>query len=401
MDSKKLFRDRLNHEVKTRAYYSKYIFNSHFLLFLTITLGVFVYSLFGYLQTIEPNIYLVIVSAVLTGLFVLPGHRSLLKTADGLFLLSYEQHMRKYFQNTDRFSLSLGIIAFIFALLLSTILLSVGHGWLEIIMFYSVALILYVVNYHIRKRALNTDLSRLLIGILLYILSVGMLIITLIYPLVLPLGALLYFFMFVWIKKSQFAHLNWHKLIKHEKEKEAAYFRTVSMFANVSNMDSQYKRRGYLDFLLPTFRGKSFNKEKMYEYLFFRSFARDNDLPMIILRLLIICIVVMFWLDIWYVSLLVSMFFLYLIVLQMSQIYSQQAYLLWPKIWPVKREYIQKSYIRYSHKLIVVIGVVLALAFIGIHLDFFYVGFVLPLWGLLLNQVFSKSIYKKERALSD
>lgn len=139
----------------------------------------------------------------------------------------------------------------------------------------------------------------------------------------------------------------------------------------------------------------------MYEYLFKRTFLRDNDLPMIILRLLLIFAVAMVWVDQLMLSVIIILFALYIIVLQMSQLYTAQAYLLWPKIWPVKREYIRESYIRFSHKLIFIISMALAVLFIILHPVYFYIAVIFPLWGYLLNSYFSKSVYKKERLLSD
>src|SRR5699024_8022437 len=94
--------------------------------------------------------------------------------------------------------------------------------------------------------------------------------------------------------------------------------------------------------------GASFGKERMYEFLFYRTFARDHDLPMIILRLILLFGIVMVWMGNLYVSIVTGLFGIYVIVLQMSQIYSAQAYLLWPKVWPVDRSFIQKSYVTFS-----------------------------------------------------
>src|SRR5699024_105808 len=125
------------------------------------------------------------------------------------------------------------------------------------------------------------------------------------------------------------------------------------------------------------------------------------DLTMIVLRIIILCFIIMYWIGNLYVSLIFSLFGIYLIVLQMSQIYTAQAYLLWPKVWPVSRTYIQDSYIRYSHKIVFVITLLFAVMFIVTHPAQFIYALAFPLWGYMLNRVLSKSIYKKERELSD
>lgn len=139
----------------------------------------------------------------------------------------------------------------------------------------------------------------------------------------------------------------------------------------------------------------------MYEYLFYRSFMRDHDLPMIVLRIIILFFIIIFWIGNLYVSIIFSLFGIYLIVLQMSQIYTAQAYLLWPKVWPVSRSYIQDSYIKYSHKVVFVITLVFAVMFVITHPTQFFYAFTFPLWGYILNRILSRAIYKKEEELSD
>lgn len=401
MNSRQLFNTRLREDVNRRTYYSKFIFNSHFLLFLTITIGIFVYSLIGYLQNAEPSMWFLVIASIITALGTLPSYRSLLKDADGLFLLPYEAHMTKYFQRALQYSLLLNVVMSVIALAVALLLLWTSVGVVQIILFVAAAVILYVTNHFIYREAINSTLNHWVIIGIIFILSGTILYLITLHPGFAPLAPVVPLGIYLYIQRNNRNYLDWYRYINHEKNALNRYFRMVSMFANVTHMDSQYKRRKYLDFLLPNFSKDAFNKKNMYEYLFFRSFMRDHDLPMIILRLIIIAAIVMIWLNIWYVSLIVGLFFIYLIVLQMTQIYSQQAYLLWPKIWPVKRTYIQDSYMRYSKKLMIVLSLVFAVIFAVLHLEFAYLALIFPLWAYLANNVLSKGIYKKEKMLSD
>src|SRR5690625_7977491 len=80
-----LYKSRIEDDIKIRSYYGKYIFNSHFLIFLTIAAGVFLYSLLGLLSSMEPTIYLDVIAALMMSVLLLPKYRSLLKEADVLF----------------------------------------------------------------------------------------------------------------------------------------------------------------------------------------------------------------------------------------------------------------------------------------------------------------------------
>lgn len=146
MNSKQLFNTRVKEDIGLRAYYSKYIFNSHFLLFLTITIGVLIYSLVGFIQDAEPSIWYLLIGSIVLSLSVMPSYRSLLKEADGLFLLPYESHMKTYFQGTLRYSLALNVVLMVLGVALSALLISINLSVLHIIIVILAALVIYVFN---------------------------------------------------------------------------------------------------------------------------------------------------------------------------------------------------------------------------------------------------------------
>ncbi|WP_052254396.1 ABC transporter permease [Salinicoccus sp. YB14-2] len=396
-----LYKNRIEDDIKIRSYYGKYIFNSHFLIFLTIAAGVFLYSLLGILSTMEPTIYLDLIAALIMSLLLLPKYRSLLKEADVLFLPPYEKNMKKYFSYTSQYSFWLNIGLPIVGLVIAILLLSVGHSMLEMVTFAVMSVILYIMAFTIRRNAINSPITQnTVVGMLIVIHFVSLML--LLQNLLLAAAGLgLIFGLYFWINKKQYKNLDWTTLVNYEAILLQKYYQYVSMFTNVHHISKQYKRRKYFDSLLKQPKPSNFNKSHMYEYLFKRTFLRDNDLPMIILRLLLIFAVAMVWVNQLMLSVIIILFALYIIVLQMSQLYTAQAYLLWPKIWPVKREYIRESYIRFSHKLIFIISMALAVLFIILHPVYFYIAVIFPLWGYLLNSYFSKSVYKKEKLLSD
>lgn len=396
-----LFKPRMNADIKRRSYYSKFIFNSHFLIFLTIAGGVFLYSLLGLLQTLESSIWLDMIAALLMSMLLLPGYRSLLKPADGIFLLPYETRMDAYFKDAGRYSLMLGISKVITGAVVAMLILTVGHDTFVISLFLLLSLLHYIANFHINKRAINTQISRIGTTAVLFIVNILSLMLVLQHTAWLLLTLILLFAMDKYVKGREHRYLDWNAYIKHEEVQLNRYYRTVSMFTNVSHIEKQFKRRKYLDPLLWKPKGASFNKEKMYEFLFYRTFARDHDLPMIILRLIILFGIIMVWMGNIYLSVVIGLFGIYVIVLQMSQIYSAQAYLLWPKVWPVDRTFIQRSYVTYSHKSVFVISLVFGVIFAAIHPALFYIAAVFPVWGYLTNRLFSRTVYKKEQELSD
>ncbi len=399
--SKALFEGRMTEDIKLRSYYGKFIFNSHFLVFLMIAAGVMLYTLLGLRETLSPGIHIDLICAIVLSIFINPKYRSLLKEADMLFLPPYEKHMTAYFKRADIYSLSLGIVPPIAVSIAVMILLTIGHDLTHIILFFFVALILYFNTFSIKRLAVNTELKKWMVNLILFVLNFVSLFLIQQHSLFIILALAIVVLSQVSVRKIRFKTLSWLNYTAYEQEESHAYFQVVSMFTNVKQIDKSFKRRAYLDLLLPDMKGEKFNKKNMYEYLFYRSFLRDHDLPMIVLRIIILFFIIMFWISNFYISLVFSLFGIYIIVLQMSQIYTNQAYLLWPKIWPVNRSYIQDSYIRYSHKMVLLISIIFTLMFIIVESEYFYIGLLFPLWGHVLNRFLSRSIYKKEEELSD
>ena len=86
-------------------------------------------------------------------------------------------------------------------------------------------------------------------------------------------------------------------MIAIEQQKHTNYYKFVNMFTDVKHLRESAVRRSYLDFILPTPKGNKFNENRMYLFLFVRSFVRGRDAFSIILRLVIIALVLMLWLS--------------------------------------------------------------------------------------------------------
>lgn len=399
--SSKLFNTRMEEDIKIRSYYGKFIFNSHFLVFLMIAGGVLLYTLLGLRETLSPSIYIDALCAILMAVVLLPKYRTLLKEADMLFLPPYEKKMTAYFKRANLYSLSLGLALPVITAVAVLILLSIGYGLTTIVLFFLLAALLYFGGFNIRRLSVNTGAGKWLITAVLIAVNFISLLLVLLHPYFIA-AALFFIVIFTAVmKKQSYKTISWLDYVQYEKEALQQYYQTVSMFTNVKRIDKAFKRRRFLDVFLWTPKADKFNKKYMYEYLFYRSFMRDHDLPMIVLRIIVLFFIIMFWISNIYVSLIFSLFGIYLIVLQMSQIYTAQAYLLWPKVWPVSRTYIQKSYISYSHKVVFIITLIFAVMFIVTQPAEFFYAFLFPVWGYVLNRMLSKSIYKKERELSD
>lgn len=107
----------------------------------------------------------------------------------------------------------------------------------------------------------------------------------------------------------------WEKMIAIEQQHHTNYYKFVNMFTDVKHLRATAVRRSYLDFLLSKPKGKKFNENRMYLFLFVRSFVRGRDAFSIILRLVIIALVLMIWLSNPFVSIIIGSLFMYITLL--------------------------------------------------------------------------------------
>ena len=82
---------------------------------------------------------------------------------------------------------------------------------------------------------------------------------------------------------------------------------------------------------------------------------------------------------------------IYYIVTNGNNFYSQQAYGLWPQVWPVPEDKVIKGYEQFLYRLMFVICTVFALTFIIKHMTLFYVVLIFYIVGLLTIRSIIKS----------
>lgn len=159
-------------------------------------------------------------------------------------------------------------------------------------------------------------------------------------------------------------------MIKQAHQHQINYYKFVNMFTDVKGIQEQAVRRRYLDFLLKT--PKPFNDKQMYPFLFKRNFLRGRDAFNLTLRLVIIAIALMIWLSHPIVSAIIGGLSMYIIVLQMSQFYKQEAYSLWPQVWPVSEMHVIEGYRKFLQHTVLIIGIILSIVYIILNISYFY-----------------------------
>ena len=400
-----LFKSRQQAIRKEKNYYNKFIFNGHFTVFLLILLGAFIFGYGQWLQHIPQHIDYALFASLVVAIVSLFPIRTLLKDADRLFLLPFEKHMEHYMKVSLIYSYGSRIVSqVILIIVFFPIFNKLNHNQFGFyIAFAACALIYPYIGLLIRWDWLKLNYNKWIINLLLFLF------IALTYYLILKFHnyvalviVLLLIGGIILLKsKARLRLFPWEKMIAIEHQHHTNYYKFVNMFTDVKHLRESAVRRSYLDFLLPVPRGKKFNENRMYLFLFIRSFVRGRDVFTIILRLVVIALILMIWLSNPFVSLIIGCLFMYIILLQMSQFYTQQAYGLWPQVWPVSDTKVIKGYEQFLYRLMLIIGIIFTLAFTIKYPTMFFFSFFFFLVGLLTKRSAIKKLKYQETLLRD
>lgn len=400
-----LFNQRRTTISKEKSYYNKFIFNGHFSVFLLILFGAFILGYGNWLQHIPTGIPYAFLASIVVAVISIFPLRTLLKEADRLFLLPFERHMRSYlnysigYSYLNRIALQIAVLIVLFPLFKQL----EPDYLLYYVLFAIVALIYPYLGLIAKLEWMQTKRP-------LWIMQVAQwLLFALTYVIILGahqwLGLLLVIGFIVWVavlkRENAKRLLPWEALIAVEQQHHMNYYKFVNMFTDVKHLRSTAVRRRYLDFLLPRPRANQYNAKHMYLFLFKRSFLRGKDAFNIILRLVIIALVLMIWLSNTWISLIVGGLFMYIILLQTAQFYTQQAYGLWPQVWPVPEEKVIQGYGQFLYHIMFGIGVIFALIYAVLFPTQLYMALLFFVVGWLTIRNVIKKLKYQEALLKD
>ncbi|MES5935608.1 MULTISPECIES: ABC transporter permease [unclassified Mammaliicoccus] len=404
-DAKSLFNTRQKEELIEKLNYNKFIFNGHFLIFLTIMLGAFALGYSNWLQDIPQNInYRLILSVILAVVSIFPL-RTLFREADKLYLLPFEKHLSVYIKKAIIYSyinrLFLPIIVLIVGFPLFYELL--GSKFYLYITVIVLSFIYPLMGLIIKWFWLKYGLEVWGANILLFIVYASGYFITLKVGLFSGITTILVLISLVILMESinRGTFYQWETLIAIEYNHKMNYYKLVNMFTDVKVLNERTVRRKYLDLFLRIPSSKKFNENYMYKFLFIRSFARGKDAFFIVLRFLIIGLILIWWIDQAIISAILGALIMYLLILQLSQFYKQQAYGLWPQVWPVNEGKVIKGYHQFLISMMWVLGAILSIIYIVkfVTTSYFFIIFFIVGWLTIDSSI--KKIKKHQELLRD
>lgn len=400
-----LFNRRYKAIRKEKSYYNKFIFNGHFTVFLLILLGAFIFGYGEWLQHIPQHINYALFASIAVALVSLFPIRTLLKDADKIFLLPFEKHMKDYMQVSLIYSYSSRIfLQVILLIILFPLFYKLNDNHFAFYIVFAISAIIFpYLGLLVKWQWLKLNLSSWTINLLLFVLS------GITFYLILRFHnyfAIIFIFivgvlLLILKMNSKKQLFPWERMIAIEQQKHTNYYKFVNMFTDVKHLRESAVRRSYLDFILPTPKGNKFNENRMYLFLFVRSFVRGRDAFSIILRLVIIALVLMLWLSNPIVSLIIGSLFMYITLLQMAQFYTQQAYGLWPQVWPVSDTKVIKGYEQFLYRLMIGVGIIFTIVFVIKHPTLFFFALLFFIVGWLTIRSTIKKLKYQETLLRD
>lgn len=395
-----LFKSRKLEIAKEKQYYNKFVFNGHFGIFLLILLGAFILGYGQFLKSIPTNLNFPLIVGVILALTSLFPIRTLLKDADRLFLLPFEKHMTEYMKRSLKYSYFLRLpIQILMVIIFFPLFYVLNHQTYMFYIMFAILTLVYpfiglVLKWEWYKYKLESWSIHLLLFIIFltgYYLVLEVKSFTAITTIII-LIALIYIIRYC-NKKELYP---WEKMIASEAQHRMNYYKFVNMFIDVKHLKETAVRRSYLDPLLRIPKHKHFNENYMYLFLFYRSFMRGKDAFNIIIRLIVIALILMIWLNQMFISAIIGALFMYIIILQMAQFYTQQAYGLWPQVWPVPDSKVIKGYEQFLYRLMLVLGIIFSIVYIIIQPTQFYFAILFFIVGwLTINSVIKKLKYQE------
>ena len=270
--------------------YMRYVLNDHFVLFLLVLIGFLAYQYSQLLQDFPENhwpilLFLGIVSALL---LAWGGIATYIEVPDKLFLLVSEEEVKLYLKGQTTRSLVFWLfVQTLFLLLFAPLFLAMGYG---LPVFLAYVLLLGAGKYLLFRQKASKFLTE--------------------------------------------TGLDWDYVIAQESKRKQVLLRFFALFTQVKGVSNSVKRRAYLDFILKTVQKVP---GKIWQNLYLRSYLRNGDLFALSLRLLLLSLLALVFIEQAWIATAVVVLFNYLLLFQLLALYHAFDYQYLTKLFPLEK----------------------------------------------------------------
>lgn len=368
MDFKDFFNKRRQTYFTRLGRYLKYVFNDFFLLFLFILLGavLYNYSLLLRNMTLDQT-WLVFALVLLLSFLPFVGRfQSLIERADHIFAAPLEKGLDFVMDEQRRLSIIMPalLLAAVTALVMP-IFVFFGHlRFPEWIILFLTMVVLKMQDLFVQKSRFKswenhwfTDNN--LLRWLIYFTLLATTVYTSTW-----FGAILsmiYTISSAAVYQSKYIHYRWNFLVLAEAEEKrmGRLSRTINLFTDVKGVGEKPKRLAFLD----PFINKLASKEAdPYQYLYTRAFFRRTSYLNLFLRLTLIGVIVIFFIESLVWQLIVGIIFIYLTgfqIIPLASLYDRNSLI---AVYPINHGDKVKGFQRLITQLLIVQAVVFSLA---------------------------------------
>ena len=396
---KNIFDDRRRRERETRVTYSKYIFNSHLVMFLIIVLGAGLINYSQWLENaskLEMKTVFIAASAIFSYLLISLKVKTFIKEADAIFLLPLEKYYGKVAIKTGIILTTIHLLFLVIFYFIIKPLLSRIGGFSGLEEFtgivgaqFFILIVGVMVNVFYRLAEAIYFENKFFIKILLFL--------NIFLPILVVFGKYNYleyttFVILIIIsiiivknhsnvKKTLLLNndigyaLKWNEAAEYDRHREENYLKFVSMFVDVPLNGIKVARRKYFDILLPKLTEKNFTVENSFKYYYYRVFLRQENTVFLALRLMLIAGIIIYSFNNVYVSLVVIISYSYLTIIQLVPLYKQISNNIWNSILPVSEGIKIKSFKNLLTAVILITTFILTLLSIVVSgIDYLIIG---------------------------
>ena len=128
--------------------------------------------------------------------------------------------------------------------------------------------------------------------------------------------------------------LDWDYVIAQESKRKQVLLRFFALFTQVKGVSNSVKRRAYLDFILKTVQKVP---GKIWQNLYLRSYLRNGDLFALSLRLLLLSLLAVIFIEQSWIATAVVVLFNYLMLFQLLALYRAFDYQYLTQLFPLEK----------------------------------------------------------------
>jgi len=340
----KLFRQRLTKHLSEMARYLRYVFNDHFVIALMFMVGGLGFGYSNGLKGLETGIWWAPYVVIFTLLLLLQLGRlaTLMNDADVVFLLPRERSMHAYFIKTKNYSEIMAVLIQIMGwfVLIPFIRVTDDVSWLFLFELLVTQLILkdaflereLVLRYQYRIKIIQ---SSILFKWLLPVIVIGVSYLVnpvfgLVLAIILNIGI-----RYISFNRWQKVQIDWNKAIMMENNRMLGIYRFFNLFTNVPSITGSVKRRRYLDFIVNRIK---LTRENTYLYLFSRSILRGTEFGSLYLRLTLLGMVLLVFIQQQWLIVVLTILFIYLIGFQLIPSYFHFDDIVFTHLYPINEK---------------------------------------------------------------